>query len=154
MTPIALVGYRNYVQRIQRRTTGTVNGQHSALRAFCAWLTEACYPEVNPAKRLKLVGRQDTLSRKGPNDAQAIALLDQARTPCESLCNYATVQVLLQTGMRLDECNPFTLDDLKLGERQHPGGDPPGQREQGSHDSAQCLSTSDFSRVSGSSVEL
>lgn len=27
LTPIALVGYRNYIQRTQRRTTSTVNGQ-------------------------------------------------------------------------------------------------------------------------------
>src|SRR3989442_14957177 len=53
LTPIALVGYRNYVQRTQRRATSTVNGQVSALRA---WLTEERYLEVNPAKRLKLVG--------------------------------------------------------------------------------------------------
>jgi site-specific recombinase XerD len=57
LTPIALVGYRNYVQRTQHRATSTVNGQISALRAFCTWLTEERYLEVNPATRLKLVGR-------------------------------------------------------------------------------------------------
>ena len=36
LTPIALVGYRNYVQRTQRRATSTVNGQISALRADLA----------------------------------------------------------------------------------------------------------------------
>ena len=78
LTPIALVGYRNYVQRTQHRATSTVNGQISALRAFCAWLTEERYLEVNPAKRLKLVGRQDASSREGLDDTQANALLRQA----------------------------------------------------------------------------
>src|SRR5258706_8369822 len=68
LTPIALVGYRNYVQRTQHRATSTVNGQISALRAFCAWLTEERYLEVNPAKRLKLVGRQDASTRSGLDD--------------------------------------------------------------------------------------
>ncbi len=36
LSPIALVGYRNYVQRTQQQATSTVNGQISALRAFCA----------------------------------------------------------------------------------------------------------------------
>src|SRR5690348_877554 len=117
LTPIALVGYRNYVQRTQRRATSTVNGQVSALRAFCAWLTEERYLEVNPAKRLKLVGRQDISSREGLDDTQANALLRQARTSRDSLRNYAIVQVLLQTGMRLDECSQLTLDDIELGER-------------------------------------
>lgn len=116
LTPIALVGYRNYVQRTQHRATSTVNGQVSALRAFCAWLTEERYLEFNPAKRLKLVGRQDASSREGLNDIQVNALLRQARTS-HDLRNYAIVQVLLQTGMRLDECSQLTLDDIEIGER-------------------------------------
>lgn len=117
LTPIALVGYRTYVQRTQHRATSTVNGQISALRAFCAWLTEERYLEVNPAKRLKLVGRQEASSREGLNDTQVNALLRQARSSRDSLRNYAIVQVLLQTGMRLDECSQLTLDDIELGER-------------------------------------
>lgn len=93
------------MQRTQRRATSTVNGQISALRAFCAWLTEERYLEINPAKRLKLVGRQDISSREGLNDTQANALLRQAQASHDRLRNYAIVQVLLQTGMRLDECS-------------------------------------------------
>lgn len=117
LTPIVLVGYRNHVQRTQHRATNTVNGQISALRAFCAWLTGERYLEVNPAKRLKLVGRQNASSREGLDDTQTNALLRQARTSRDPLRNYAIIQVLLQTGMRLDECSQLTLDDLELGER-------------------------------------
>lgn len=117
LNPIALVGYRNYVQRTQRRATSTVNGQISALRAFCAWLTEEHYLEINPAKRLKLVGRQEASTRSGLNDTQVNALLRQARSSRDSLRNYAIVQMLLQTGMRLDECSQLALDDIEFGER-------------------------------------
>lgn len=117
LTPIALVGYRNYVQRTQRRATSTVNGQVSALRAFCAWLNEERYLEVNPAKHFKLVGRQEASTRSGLNDTQVNALLRQARNSRDAIRNYAIVQVLLQTGMRLDECSQLTLDDIELGER-------------------------------------
>ena len=94
-----------------------MNGQISALRAFCAWLTEERYLEVNPAKRLKLVGRQDASSREGLDDTQANALLRQAHNSRDPLRNYAIIQILLQTGMRLDECSQLTLDDIALGER-------------------------------------
>lgn len=117
LSPIALVGYRNYIQRTQQRATSTVNGQISALRAFCAWLTEERYLEMNPAKRLKLIGRQEASSREGLNDTQVNALLRQAQSSRDSLRNYAIVQVLLQTGMRLDACSQLTLDDIELGER-------------------------------------
>ncbi|BCL84699.1 tyrosine recombinase XerC [Ktedonobacteria bacterium brp13] len=117
LTPIALVGYRNYVQRTQRRATSTVNGQVSALRAWCAWLTEEHYLEVNPAKRLKLVGRQEASSREGLNNTQTNALLRQAQASRDPLRNIAILQMLLQTGIRLDECSQLTLDDIEFGER-------------------------------------
>jgi len=63
LSPIALVGYRNYIQRTQQRATSTVNGQISALRAFCAWPTEERYLEANPAKRLKAGWNNDYLLR-------------------------------------------------------------------------------------------
>ena len=75
LTPIALVGYRNELQRTQGRATSTVNGHLSALRAWCAWLTEEHYLEVNPARRLKLVGRQEASKREGLSDTQANARL-------------------------------------------------------------------------------
>src|SRR5260370_32509555 len=59
LTPIALVGYRNALQRTQGRAASTVNGHLSALRAWCIWLTEERYLEINPARRIKLVGRQE-----------------------------------------------------------------------------------------------
>src|SRR5229473_6142954 len=89
LSPIALVGYRNEVQRTQGQATSTVNGHMSALRAWCAWLTEERYLEVNPAKRLKLVGRQEASKREGLNDTQVNALLRQARSSRDSLRNSA-----------------------------------------------------------------
>src|SRR6266704_7141771 len=52
LTPITLVGYRNFLQRTQVRATSTVNGHVSALRTWCAWLTEQHYLDVNPARRI------------------------------------------------------------------------------------------------------
>ncbi|HJT56224.1 MAG TPA: tyrosine-type recombinase/integrase [Ktedonobacteraceae bacterium] len=117
LTPIALVGYRNEVQRTQGRATSTVNGHLSALRAWCAWLTEEHYLEVNPARRIKLVGRQEASKRGGLSDTQANALLRKAQVSRDAQRNYAIVQLLLQTGIRLDECSQLTLEDIEFGER-------------------------------------
>src|SRR6266699_1813011 len=117
LTPIALVGYRNEVQRTQGRATSTVNGHLSALRAWCAWLTEERYLEVNPARRIKLVGRQEASKREGLSDTQANALLRQAQAGHSALRNYAIVKVLSQTGMRLDESSQITPEDIEFGER-------------------------------------
>lgn len=117
LTPITLVGYRNELQRTQGRATSTVNGHLSALRAWCAWLTEEHYLEVNAARRIKLVGRQEASSREGLSDAQTNALLRLAQGSRDGKRNYAIVQLLLQTGIRLDECSQLTLSDIEFGER-------------------------------------
>src|SRR2546421_3856388 len=71
----------------------------------------------NPARRIKLVGRQEASKREGLSDTQANALLRQAQVSHDALRNYAIVQLLLQTGIRLDECSQLTLDDIEFGER-------------------------------------
>jgi integrase/recombinase XerC len=117
LSPITLIGYRNFLQRTQKRATSTVNGHISALRAWCAWLTIERYLETNPAKRIKLVGRQEASSREGLEPTQVNALLRQAQTSRDGVRNYAILQVLLQTGMRLDECSHLNLEDIEFGER-------------------------------------
>lgn len=117
LTPIALVGYRNFLQRTERRATSTVNGQMSALRAWCAWLTEHHYLDANPARRLKLVGHQDASKREGLSDNEVNALLRQAQAGRSAARNYAILQVLLQTGMRLEECSQLAFADIEFGER-------------------------------------
>lgn len=52
-----------------------MNGHVSVLRAWCAWLTKRHYLEVNPAKRIKLVGRQEASSREGLSDNKVNAAL-------------------------------------------------------------------------------
>jgi site-specific recombinase XerD len=116
LSPITLIGYRNFLQRTQKRATSTVNGHISALRTWCAWLAER-YLETNPARRIKLVGRQEASSREGLSPTQINALLRQVQSSRDALRNHAIVQVLLQTGMRLDECSQLTLVDIEFGER-------------------------------------
>lgn len=60
LTPITLVSYRTDLQRAY--APSTVNTHVSALRAWCAWLTEHGYLTENPARRFKLVGRTDPLA--------------------------------------------------------------------------------------------
>ena len=118
LSPITLVGYRNFLQRVQARATSTVNGHLSALRAWCAWLTEQRYLQESPAKRIKLVGRQEASSREGLSDDQVNALLRQVQSSSrDKVRNYAILQLLLQTGIRLGECSRLMIEDIEFGER-------------------------------------
>ncbi|MFL5656889.1 MAG: hypothetical protein ACJ8CB_22240 [Ktedonobacteraceae bacterium] len=44
-------------------------------------------------------------------------MLHQAQVSRDGQRNYAIVQMLLQTGIRLDECSQLTMADIEFGER-------------------------------------
>lgn len=113
--PITLAGYRGMLQ--DGAATSTVNTHLSALRAWCAWLHAQGYLPVDPARRLKLVGRQDPSAPRALRPAQVNALLRQTQRTRNPRRNAAIVQVLLQTGMRIGECAALWWDDITYGER-------------------------------------
>ena len=55
--------------------------------------------------------------REGLTSSQVNALLRQAQASGEPERNYAIVQVLLQTGIRLSECSGLRFGDITFGER-------------------------------------
>ncbi len=117
LTPIALIGYRNELQHEQHKSISTINLHMSALRAWCGWMTEQGYLAADPAAHVKLVGGEASSSRTGLKSAQINALLRQAQISRDPGRNYAIVQVLLQTGLRLSECAALTFEDITFGER-------------------------------------
>jgi integrase/recombinase XerC len=117
LTPITLIGYRNHLQLEQHKSISTINLQVSALRTWCSWLTEQGYLAADPTAYVKLVGGEASSSRKGLKSTQINALLRQAQLSRDKERNYAIVQVLLQTGIRLSECAALTFEDITFGER-------------------------------------
>ncbi len=117
LTPIALIGYRNELQHEQHKSVSTINLRISTLRAWCAWLVDQGYLAMDPAARVKLVGGQEGSKREGLSGAQINALLRQAQISRDPERNYAIVQVLLQTGIRLSECSALGFGDITFGER-------------------------------------
>jgi site-specific recombinase XerD len=117
LSPIALIGYRNELQHAQHKSTSTINLHMSALRAWCGWMTEQGYLASDPAAHVKLVSREKASERSGLKSTQVNALLRLAQESREGARNYAIVQVLLQTGIRLNECAALTFEDITFGER-------------------------------------
>lgn len=117
LTPIALIGYRNELQHQQHKSISTINLHISALRAWCAWLVDQGYLPLDPAARVKLVGGEVGSKREGLSSSQINALLRQAQLSRDPARNYAIVQVLLQTGIRLSECSGLTFGDMTFSER-------------------------------------
>lgn len=116
LTPILLTTYRRDVQ--QRRSTATTNLHVSALRMWCQWLTDSEYIEANPAVRLKTIGRVTADAPVALSNTAVNALLRAAQRSRYGQRNYAICQMLLQTGMRLGECQALRWRDLLYKERK------------------------------------
>ncbi len=117
LTPVTLVGYRNELQHRQGKASASVNTEIAALRSWCEWLFDQGYVSANPAARLKSVGRQGPPTPKGLDDRQVNALLREASRSRHKERDYALVQVLLQTGIRIGECTALDYEDITFGER-------------------------------------
>jgi site-specific recombinase XerD len=81
-------------------------------------MTEQGFLSIDPAAYVKLVGGEGSSTRTGLKSVQVNALLRQAQESRDPARNYAIVQVLLQTGLRLSECAALTFEDITFGERR------------------------------------
>jgi len=118
LTPVALTGYRHDLQHRQKQATRSVNSAVAAIRAFCRWLTEQGHLPTNPAARLKAIGQQAPPAPQGLSDREVHALLRAAGRTRHPARDYALVQLLLQTGLRIGECAALDYEDLVIGERR------------------------------------
>jgi site-specific recombinase XerD len=116
LTPIDITGYVQQLQ--QRAATSTANVHICALRSLCAWLTDQGYVERNPALRLKAIGTQKPLAPRALKPTQVNALLRAAQQTRHAKRDYALLQILIQTGMRISECAALRLGDIRISERQ------------------------------------
>lgn len=116
LTPIDLAGYRAHLQQTQRPSS--VNVQVAALRRFSAWLCATGHIGADPARALRSVGRGAALAPQALRPAQVNALLREAQQTRHPRRDYAILQLLVQTGLRVGECAALRVGDLQLGERQ------------------------------------
>lgn len=116
LTPIVLVSYRLFLQK--KWVAATVNVHVSALRAWCQWLLKQGYLDENPARNLKLVGQAPTDAPEPLTSTAVNALLRAARRGRHGERDYAILQMLLQTGMRIGECQTLCWQDITFQERR------------------------------------
>ncbi|MCP4360163.1 MAG: tyrosine-type recombinase/integrase [Chloroflexi bacterium] len=115
LTPITLMSYRVHLQ--QQSAAATVNVHLSALRSWCKWLVNQGHLAENPAHKLKLVKQVQTDAPDSLTNTAIHALLRAAQKGRYGKRDYAIVQMLLQTGMRIGECQALFWQDITLKQR-------------------------------------
>ena len=114
-----LINYRQHLVSVERLRPATVNRRLQALRRFCRWARDGKILKADPGETIKSVRVTKRGRPQGLEEPEVHALL---RVAGESRYgharrNYAVVQFLLQTGLRISEAAALCLADLKLRER-------------------------------------
>jgi site-specific recombinase XerD len=81
-------------------------------------LVEHDYLDENPAARLKLVGQVQADAPEPLSNTAVNALLRAARRGRQGKRDHAILQMLLQTGMRIGECQALSWQDITFQERK------------------------------------
>jgi integrase/recombinase XerC len=114
-----LISYRQHLASVERLRPATVNRRLQALRRFCHWAQEHKILKADPGEAVKSVRVTQRGRPHGLEEPEVHALLRVAGESGHGHArrNYALVQFLLQTGLRISEAAALCFADLKLRER-------------------------------------
>ncbi len=114
-----LRAYREYVSKIQRRKPATINHHIQVLKRFYSWAAQTKLTTHDPAATLHFVKRATITKPNALNKDEIHALLRASGLSTHGLAirNYAIVQMLLQSGLRVGELNHLLVKDVVMRER-------------------------------------
>lgn len=119
LAPDDALRYRQHLIRVQRRRPSTVNQAIVALRRFAGWAEREGHLEGDPTAELKTVRRERRRQPPALSEPEVYALFRAAGLSSRRMArrNYALVQLLVQTGLRVGELVRLRLEDLTVRER-------------------------------------
>lgn len=110
-----ITDYRDSLRRDQQQAVATVNRALVSVRRFFRWLCEERHLQVNPAKGVKELRKQE-LAPKGLDRAQVRRLFREVELRHDVRAN-AVFSFIVYTGCRVGDLVALTLGDLLLTER-------------------------------------
>jgi site-specific recombinase XerD len=114
-SPLTLQSYRLHIQ--EELAVKTINVHVAALRSWGGWLFESRHLDTNPARNFRPVSEAEPPSPRGLTNSEVNALLRAAQRGSHPERDYAMIQMMLQTGMRIGECANLGYRDIEFGEK-------------------------------------
>jgi site-specific recombinase XerD len=116
---VDLANYRQHLIRSEKLRAASVNRKVQALKRFFAWAQQKKLIPSNPAAALRFLRRQKRSQPKGLREGEVQALLRAAGQTGHGLArrNYALLQLLLQTGLRVGEVSRLVIADCEIHDR-------------------------------------
>lgn len=119
LSTIDLINYRQHLIAVKGLKPTTVNRRLEALRRFCKWARLQKLIKTDIAQELKAVRMVRNQRPVGLVEPEVHRLLQAAGQSVHGLAkrNYALVQLMLQTGLRVGEVAALSIADVRIRER-------------------------------------
>jgi site-specific recombinase XerD len=116
LTPDDIREYRRHMQANEGWTPATINRRLQAVRKFYSFAMETGLAGSNPASRVQLIPIPEPNPPRALAPEEVASLLAAVRGGRPSLVkrDYAIIQLLLQTGIKLGELTRLHLADVQL----------------------------------------
>jgi site-specific recombinase XerD len=117
LTPDDIREYRRHMKTNDGWTPATINRRLQAVRKFYSFAMETGLTESNPASRVQLIPIPEANPPRALSPEEVTSLLQAIQGGRPSLVkrDYAIIQLLLQTGIKLGELTSLRLSDVQLG---------------------------------------
>ncbi len=153
LTPDDIRTYRRHMRASEGWAQATINRRLQAVRKFYGFAMETGLMENNPASEVRLIPIPDSDPPRALDSEEVTSLLEAIQEGRPSLVkrDYAIVQLLLQTGIKLGELTGLHLADVQLqgnGEGMLWVGESKGnRRRQVPLNSHACAALRDYLRI-------
>lgn len=116
LTPDDIREYRRHMQTSEGWSPATINRRLQAVRKFYSFAMETGRTESNPASGVQLIPKPapDPPRALDPQEVTSLLAAVQGGRPSLVKRDYAIVQLLLQTGIKLGELTRLRLSDVQL----------------------------------------
>lgn len=117
LSALDLINYRQFLLNVRGLQPTTINRRLEALRKLSRWAVSTKRLKTDVAAALKPIKFVRNRSPLGLSEQEVHALLRVAGSSNFAARNYAIVQLMVQTGLRVSEATDLKLSDVKAGER-------------------------------------
>lgn len=118
LTPQDVIRYRTHLVEKVRLKPASVNRRLDALRRLCQWGLKEGHLKAEIPVELVYRPRERKVVKLAPAQIQALLRAAGRSSPFATRRNYALIQLLLHTGLRIAEVAALQVDDVILRERQ------------------------------------
>lgn len=116
---VDIAAYRQHMNETKRMKAASVNRRIQAVKRMFTWATQERLVKQNPAVNIRFMKPAVRYRPKALRKKELYALLSTAGRSSHGMAtrNYALIQLLVQTGLRISEAAALKIADITMRER-------------------------------------